>query len=28
SRKPNRFEVQQYRYKNVPLTRRSWGNAQ
>nr|ASA69627.1 polyprotein [Squash mosaic virus] len=28
SRKPNRFDVAQYRYRNVPLKRRQWADAQ
>nr|NP_734055.1 vpg [Cowpea mosaic virus] len=28
SRKPNRFDMQQYRYNNVPLKRRVWADAQ
>nr|YP_008400141.1 VPg protein [Broad bean true mosaic virus] len=28
SRKPNRHDQEQHRYRNVPLTRRNWATAQ
>nr|NP_734068.1 VPg [Bean pod mottle virus] len=28
SRKPNRYEVSQYRYRNVPIKRRAWVEGQ
>nr|NP_734060.1 vpg [Cowpea severe mosaic virus] len=28
SRKPNRFDVAQYRYRNIPLRKRNWAEGQ